>query len=159
MGSLPPTVTSCSRCRTPLEPGRAVCATCGALLRQPAFQLATAGRRLGQYMLDVLLLLVTLLIGYWIWSLIIWGRGQTPGMQILHMRVIKADNFKEAGRGTMAFRQLIGKLLLFTVINLVFVPAGLVLCFMLLWDRERQEVWDKIANTLVINDPVPPGAL
>jgi len=29
---------------------------------------------------------------------------------------------------------------------------GLVLYLWLLWDRENQELWDKMASTLVVND-------
>jgi uncharacterized RDD family membrane protein YckC len=116
--------------------------------------LATAGRRLGQHLLEILLIIVTLLIGWIIWSLIIWGDGQTPAMRILKLRVVKLETGKAATWGTMFLREFVGKFLIFTIIS--FIPfASLILSFMLLWDKKRQELWDKIAGTIVVNDPVP----
>jgi hypothetical protein len=47
------------------------------------FPKASIQHRLGQYLLDIGLFLVTLGIGYIIWFLIILGQGQTPGKQVL----------------------------------------------------------------------------
>jgi hypothetical protein len=41
-------------------------------------QLASVGRRIGAFFLAIPLSIVTLFIGYAIWGLIVWGRGQTP---------------------------------------------------------------------------------
>lgn len=143
---------TCQRCGTPYEQTKLACPNCGTVGRAPEVQLTTAGRRLGQYLLDGLLALVTLYIGYIIWSLIIWKRGQTPGMQLLHIRVVKKDTLATASMGTMALRQIVGMWLVGGL--LAYTVIGLVLYFMLLWDADRQQVWDKIAATVVINgDP------
>ncbi len=133
-----------------------ICQLCGQAMWLPGgFRLSSAGKRLGQYLLDALLALVTLYIGYLVWSIIIWGRGQTPAMQLLHMRAVKTGNGATASRGTMALRELVGKWLLMDLIWLIFFPAALVLYFMLLWDGKRQQLWDKIADTVVVEgDPV-----
>ena len=34
-------------------------------------------------------MIVTVFIGWLTWTLIVWARGQTPGKQILGMRVVK----------------------------------------------------------------------
>ena len=57
---------------------------------------STVGKRFGQYLLDGLLMIATLGIGYLIWSLIIWSKGQTPGMQCLGMRCVKQDTGETA---------------------------------------------------------------
>src|SRR5947199_6570451 len=49
-------------------------------------QLASIGRRIGAYFLAIPLLVVTLGIGYVIWGLVIWPKGQTPALQVLGMR-------------------------------------------------------------------------
>ena len=116
-------------------------------------QLSTVGKRLGQYLLDGVLAVVTLGIGYLIWSLIIWSKGQTPGMQCLGMRCVRQDTGKTATWGTMFLREFVGKGLIFGLIGAVTFGLGsFVLLFMLCWDSKRQELWDKIASTLVVEN-------
>ena len=58
--------------------------------------LASIGHRLGGKAVDFALSLVTLNIGWLIWSLVVWGNGQTPGKQILKMRVYDKTTGKPA---------------------------------------------------------------
>jgi uncharacterized RDD family membrane protein YckC len=113
-------------------------------------EFATPGVRLGQYVLDLLLFIVTFGIGWLVWSLIVWGRGQTPGMQILQIRAVKLTTGQTATWGTMFLREFVGKGLVMGLVSAVFFPAWLVLVFMLLWDDQKQELWDKIASTIVV---------
>ena len=112
------------------------------------------GRRLGGYALDGLLSVVTLFIGWLIWSLIVWNRSQTPAKQLLKMKTVKIDTGQRADYGTMVLREFVGKWLLVNAVigSLCFV-ATIVLDFMLLWDKDRQQLWDKIASTIIVNDP------
>jgi hypothetical protein len=48
--------------------------------------LAPVGRRIGAWFLGGLLSVVTLGIGYAIWGLIAWSKGQTPAQQILGLQ-------------------------------------------------------------------------
>jgi len=119
----------------------------------------TAGRRLGQYLLDALLLIVTAFIGWFIWSLFIWRRGETPAMQIMRIKVVKLDNGEAATWGTMFLREFVGKYIVMGLISSIFFPAWVVLVFMLMWDKNKQELWDKIASTIVVsNYPEPVAA-
>jgi uncharacterized RDD family membrane protein YckC len=113
-------------------------------------RVSSAGRRFGGYLLDTLLLFVTAFIGWLIWSLIIWGRGQTPAKQILGMRVVHLQTMTHATWGRMALREIVGKGLIGIVVWATVL--GIVLWFWLLWDAQRQELWDKIANTIVVDD-------
>ena len=56
-------------------------ANTGSPMRYASFQ-----HRLGAYALDVVLASFTFGIVWLIWSLVIWGQGQTPGKQILKIR-------------------------------------------------------------------------
>jgi uncharacterized RDD family membrane protein YckC len=120
----------------------------------PGVQLSSVGRRLGAYLLDGLLVIVTLIIGWLIWSLIVWNKSQTPGKQLLKMKTVKIDTGERASYGTMALREAVGKYLIVGVVigSLCFL-AAIVLDFMLLWDKDRQELWDKIAATIIVDDP------
>jgi uncharacterized RDD family membrane protein YckC len=111
--------------------------------------LSGVGRRLGAHVLDVLLLVLTLILGWIIWSAIIWSRGQSPGKQILGMRVVHLRTGRRATWGRMFLREIIAK----TIIGFLALFTFGVLNFWLVWDKNKQELWDKVAGTVVVNDP------
>ena len=138
-GGMPVPPAGAASSRTPLAPG---------------VEISSAGRRLGGYALDGLLVIVTLVVGWLIWSLIVWNRSQTPGKQLLKMKTVKIDTGQRADYGTMVLREFVGKwLLVDAVIGSLCFIAVIVLAFMLLWDKDRQQLWDKIASTIIVNDP------
>jgi uncharacterized RDD family membrane protein YckC len=55
---------------------------------------AKPSRRLAQFFLDIFLSIITLGIGWAIWSLFTYSNGQTPAMQILKLRVYDATTGK-----------------------------------------------------------------
>jgi uncharacterized RDD family membrane protein YckC len=117
-------------------------------------QVSSVGRRLGGYLLDGLLAIVTLFIGWFVWSLIVWNRSQTPGKQLLKMKTVKKDTGERATYGTMVLREVVGKwLIVDALIGSLCLVAVIVLDFMLLWDKDRQQLWDKIAGTIIVDDP------
>lgn len=133
--------------------GSQACTFCGQVWGLPrGIALSSAGRRLGGYLLDGVLIFCTLVIGWVIWTLIVWAQGQTPGKQILGMRVVRLDTRAHAGWGRMFLRDFVGKLLVSLTFGLLFIGGVIADCW-LLWDQDRQELWDKIAGTVVVNDP------
>lgn len=71
---------------------------------------ASIQHRLGGIALDVALVLtsaITLFLGWFIWSLVLWGQGQTPAKQLLKMRVYSIDTGRPASWGHMAVRQFL----------------------------------------------------
>jgi uncharacterized RDD family membrane protein YckC len=69
-------------------------------LRYASFQ-----HRLGAIVLDATLIVVTLGIGWLIWSFIVWGEGQTPAKKILKLRTINFTNGLPATWGHMGIRE------------------------------------------------------
>jgi uncharacterized RDD family membrane protein YckC len=69
-------------------------------LRYASFQ-----HRLGAIVLDATLMIITLGIGWLIWSLIVWGEGQTPAKKILKLRTINFTNGRSATWGHMGIRE------------------------------------------------------
>jgi len=67
--------------------------------------LASIQHRLGGRAVDVALSIVTLNIGWLIWSLVLWGQGQTPGKQLLKLRVYDKTTGMTVKWGHMAIRE------------------------------------------------------
>jgi uncharacterized RDD family membrane protein YckC len=111
--------------------------------------LASAAKRLGAHLLDLLLMVVTLGIGWLVWQIIVARKGQSPAKQLLGVRVVKLRTGTNATWGTMFLREVILKPIIGVGLGWFF---GIVY-FWLLWDKNRQELWDKMISTIVVNDP------
>ena len=118
--------------------------------------LASRGQRFGALFLELLLVVVTLLIGWLIWSLIVYSRGQSPAKQVLKMRVVRLESHRAANWGWMALRELLLKAAVITFLAGVFL-LGIVWIIVngivLLNNDRNQTVWDKMLKTVVIRDP------
>jgi uncharacterized RDD family membrane protein YckC len=111
--------------------------------------LASHGRRIGAYFLAIPLSIVTLFIGYAIWGLIVWGRGQTPALQVLGMRCWKLDHGRRADWGDMALREIVGRFIIEGIVPF----AGLVSFIMFLATKQRRAIHDYVGGTVVLHDP------
>lgn len=141
----------------------------GTATSPAAGALATQGRRFAGFILDVLLAIFTLAIGWLVWFLIIAGRGQTPAKQILRMRVVREDG-QLASYGWMLLREIGVKIIAFAVLNFalvaliggaggwVYLAVFAVCALWCVWDANRQCLWDKAVRTLVVHDPEGVGA-
>jgi uncharacterized RDD family membrane protein YckC len=115
----------------------------------PGVHLSSPARRFGGYVLEGVLLVVTLGIGWLVWSFVIFGRGQTPAKQLLGMRAVDLRRGENATWGKMFVREIVAK----PLVGLVsWVTLGIV-NFWLVWDNRNQELWDKVVGTIVVNDP------
>jgi hypothetical protein len=117
----------------------------------PAYQpaLVSAGGRLGARLLDGLLLLVTLGIGWLVWSFVTWSNGQTPAKQLLGHVVADAGNGEAFGWGRMALRSLVIDGLLAAFLNAI--SCGIyfwVDALMVFGDRQRT-LHDRMAGSIV----------
>ena len=97
----------------------------------------------------VMAAIVTLGIGYAIWGLIVWGRGQTPALQVLGMRCWRPETGRVAGWGWMVLREIVGRFA-----EGLLGPITLVLSLVLMVSgREHKSLHDHIAGTVVLRDP------
>jgi uncharacterized RDD family membrane protein YckC len=115
-----------------------------------ALDLSTPGKRFGAALLEGVLFVITLGIGWFIWWIIAWGKAQTPAKQLLKMRCVRLDENRPATFGEMAMRELVGKTLLG---NVTFGISTIVGGIMVFTDDNNQALWDKIAGTTVVEDP------
>lgn len=123
----------------------------------PLSMLASKGRRFGAYLLEIPLTIVTLGIGYLIWMLIVWARGQTPAKQLLKMRVVRLEERRAAHWGWMALRNFVLAMLIGIPLELIF--PGLSILWLLanaialLVSSRNQALWDMMVKTVVVHDP------
>ena len=112
-------------------------------------QLASVGRRVGAYFLSILLAVVTLGIGYVIWGLIAWGKGQSPAFQVLGLRCWKPAEGRPATWGTMALRDIVG-----TIAQGILSFITAIISFVLfLSGKQHKSLPDLVGGTVVVYDP------
>jgi uncharacterized RDD family membrane protein YckC len=137
--------------------------TCSSFnINNSNMRLASFQHRLGAYALDMALAFVTCGIGWLIWSLVVWGQGQTPGKKILKIRVYAADTQRQATWGHMAVREFLLLLAIGIasgVINLVTIVLGTigiiawyVLEIVWYFTKGQRTLRDVLVKTLVINE-------
>ena len=112
-------------------------------------QLAGVGRRIGAFFLAIPLLIITLGIGYIVWGLIIWGRGQTPALQVLGMRVWVPQEQRVATFWRMALREIVGRI----CDSILGIFTELTSFILMCTGRERKALHDWVASTVVLHDP------
>lgn len=145
------------------------------------YPLASIQHRLGGIALDAALILtsaITLFLGWFIWSLVLWGQGQTPAKQILKLRVYSIDTGRPASWGHMAVRQFLIPLA-YSCLYIPFLVAAVILsidssdlatsivanfgtlavfamqltdAFWIFKGNDRQRLTDTWARTYVVNE-------
>lgn len=125
--------------------------------------LATGRHRVAALFLEMALVMVTLGIGWIIWSLVVWGKGQSPAKQILKIRIYAAETGLPANWGHTAIYQfLIGWTLALLCGFLNFFTFGIIgsLAYVAIWvtdfcwfykDRNCRTLRDLLCKTLIIN--------
>lgn len=64
------------------------------------------------------------------------------------MRVVNLREGRRASWGRMFLRAIVAK----GIIGVLSVFTFGIINFWLVWDKSKQELWDKVAGTLVVND-------
>ena len=165
-------MANCPSCNADVVAGSRWCPLCQTNLLNPGIgRLASPGKRLGAYFLDLLVPLVALFLilgvaggvagaagteegadlglllglllfaAYVIYAFLLFAQGTTPGKKLLGMRVVTQDG-RNAGFFTMLIREWIGKAI-----------SGLILSLGFLWilfDRDKQGWHDKLMSTYVV---------
>ena len=128
---------------------------CAASAEQSDYRYATFQHRLGAYALDWGLALLTLGIGWLIWSMIVWPEGQTPAKKILKLRTINVVTKQPATWGHMSIREF---LIPFTVFIAASATGALAwaawitveICFYFL--KGKRTLRDYWVKTVVVNE-------
>jgi uncharacterized RDD family membrane protein YckC len=119
------------------------------------FRYASFQHRLGGYALDCALAVLTLGIGWMIWSFVVWGEGQTPAKKILKMRTVNATTGNAASWGHMAIRELLIPLTIYisAVITgglsaIVWITLEIVFYF----TKQNRTLRDLWVKTAIVNE-------
>lgn len=111
--------------------------------------LASVGRRIGAYFLSIVLVIVTLVIGYVVWGLMAWRKGTTPALQVLGMRVWRPADNRPASFGIMALREIVGRI----CDGILSALTEIVSFVMFVATKEHRSLHDLVAGTVVLHDP------
>jgi len=127
-------------------------------------RIATWQHRLAAWALNYVLFFLTLGIGWTIWSIVVWSKGQNPGRQILKIQSFSEDTQRPASWGHTAIYEFLfvwataiicGIINLFTfgiVGSILYVAFWLVDFFIDLFNhRDRRSLRDKFCKILVVN--------
>jgi uncharacterized RDD family membrane protein YckC len=114
----------------------------------PGVVVASTGRRIGAYFLAIPLLVVTLVIGYLVWGLILWNKNSTtPALKVLGMKCWDVQTNQPASFGQMVMRDLVGR-----IVEGLCIIIGIV-SFVMFLGADRRTIHDKIGRTIVVHDP------
>ena len=155
----------CGVCGKENADGADFCGSCGQQISSQIAQsssktvsgnakLASIGTRLGALILDAVIFTFTLGIGGLIWSFFVWGRGQTPGKQILGIYAASTDNPEQPfSWGNTALREFVYKFLLFGVF-LSTISIAIIWVVDNLWP-----LWDGSGNSQTLHDKIIEGSV
>ena len=119
------------------------------------FRYASFQHRLGAYALDGVLMFFTAGIGWLIWSIIVWGEGQTPAKKILKIRVRNFETGSVATWGHMAVREFLVPLAVAIAIGLTSgfaAVAWIVIEIVFYFTKNSRTLRDLWVKTAVINE-------
>jgi uncharacterized RDD family membrane protein YckC len=119
------------------------------------YRYATFQHRLGALALDAALMVVTLGIGWFIWSLVVWGEGQTPAKKILKIRVRHFETGSVATWGHMGVREFLVPLTISIAANLtlwIALVAWVIIEIVFYFTKNNRTLRDLWVKTAVINE-------
>ena len=122
---------------------------------QMGLPFATPLHRFGGAVLESVLAILTLGIGWLIWSVIVWGEGQTPGKKILKIRVRHFETGAVATWGHMAVRELLVPLTVVIASSLtsgIAAVAWIVVEIVFYFTKNNRTLRDIWVKTAVINE-------
>ena len=109
----------------------------------PTSALASLGARFGAFLLEFVLFIVTLGIGWFIWSMVMWTRGTTPAKKLLGLSVVDIQTGRPCTWGHMLVRSLCQ-----SVFN--FVPFGALVDIFSIFSEYHLRFSDRWAKTAVV---------
>lgn len=126
-----------------------------ALTDPQALPLATVGMRIWGTVLEAILAVVTLGIGWIIWYLVVVGKGLTPARQVLKLLVldnqtrIPVEPGKAFVRGFFVYSLLFGFVFNSLAAGLFGFPFFFWVAGLFIFRQSRQTLWDQLTGTVI----------
>lgn len=108
--------------------------------------LTSKASRLLCALLEVVLAIVTLGIGYFIWQFFTYRTGQTPGKKLMGIRVISLNDGMALGFWMTLLREWVLKGIIGSI------TFGIAYAW-ILFDPKNQALYDKLIDAVVVDDP------
>jgi hypothetical protein len=122
---------------------------------------ASMGKRIEALALTLLLFVVTLGVGWLVWSVLEWRKGRTPSYRLVGLRVVRMADERPIRLARSLARCSICILL---VIPTVAICCVIGICFVFgasppddLFRHPRTAPWDYLTATRVTDERTPPG--
>lgn len=112
--------------------------------------IATPAVRLGAYALELVLVICTLFIGWIIWSLVVWGKGTTPGHQIVRLYIVDAKSGRTATWGHMALREFVIKGIVGSIASSISFGIYFLVDSLFVVREDRKTLHDLMVSTQVV---------
>jgi RDD family protein len=117
---------------------------------------AGLGRRIEALGLTVLLLIVTLVVGWLVWSVFEWRHGRTPSYRLMGLRVVRRSDERSIGLGRSFLRS--GVCCPLMVVPTIVIGGLVGICFAMgasppdgLLRQPRAAPWDLVTATKVLD--------
>ena len=115
-----------------------------------ATELASPGARLGSHLLEALLAIFTLGIGWLVWSFVIWGQGTTPGHKILKQYIVNEKTGKDFTWGQMFVREFLIKGILIPLLSAFSFGIVYLVDSLMVTRDDRKTLHDRICGSIVV---------
>ena len=147
----------CPRCQVTNQKMSLFCDNCRLYLRDETMTVerATYTRRFfGNNLLEGLLLIFTLIIGWFIWMIFTSKDGQSPAKKLVNTYAINIQTGRQLGQGETWLREVVIKIIAVSVVGQVtFGLFGLLDAIWLFFDKDRQTLHDKLLKQVVVYAP------
>ena len=106
--------------------------------------------RFGSWLLERVLTIVTLGVGWIIWAIALRGTGQTPAKKMMNLTIWDLETNAPMTLGKMfVMRGIVGG-----IVAGIALPFTLyILAFMPFWDKNNRDLHDKVSRSSVIATP------
>jgi uncharacterized RDD family membrane protein YckC len=105
--------------------------------------MASLGARFGAFLLGIVLFIVTLGLGYFIWAMVMWTKGTTPAKRILGLTVVDVQTGRPCTWGHMFVRILCQSVF-------GFIPFGSLVDIFSISSANHLRFSDRWAKTAVV---------
>lgn len=147
-----PAIASCSRCGAANVVQGVFCANCNLYLRDESqtVERVTFTRRIfGSWLLEVLLIPLTLVLGWLIWLFFTAKNAQSPAKSLTGLYIVNVETGRAVGAGGVWLRDVVLKIIVANAVVFGHVIDGAWVLF----DRDRQALHDKPIRSVLVYAP------